>query len=304
VRDVSTEPARRRRLALRPPILVASVVAGLLLALVIDIARAGGVETWAARHGIAPPYDARGRIVEVEGRDVYLDCRGTGSPTVILEAGFGSGPETWGYVLDGVAGFTRACAWDRPGIGRSAGRGTHSAGAAEADLHEALRIAGERPPYVLVPHSLGGVYSRIFAGLYRDEVVAILAIDTYDPDLGLEDDPTLPADYRAARRAALVSTAATIEAGEDLDWTATLAELAAASPFTGPAVVLSTDPRLRLGGMSADEQAAAIAAGDAAVRRRYPNVRIEIVPNTGHLIQLERPSLVIERIRELVLSLR
>ena len=109
---------RAFRLAIR---IAAAVAAGMLLALAIDVARAGGPTAWLARWGILPLYEARGRMVPVgaSGRSVYLDCRGSGSPTVVFESGLGEGAGGWGYVLPETDAFTRACTWDRPGIGRS-----------------------------------------------------------------------------------------------------------------------------------------------------------------------------------------
>jgi pimeloyl-ACP methyl ester carboxylesterase len=303
---------RRRRVAL---VLVA-VTLGVLLGVGVDIVRVGGPEAWLARRTasapvavLPPPYEARGRVVEVEGRDVYLDCRGAGSPTVILEAGFGAGAASWGAALDGIAGFTRTCAWDRPGIGRSEDRGRHSPGETAQLLRATLRDAGEAGPFVVVAHSFGGVYARLFAepspsnggpGAGPDAVVALVMLDTYEPDLGLATDPSLDADVRATIQASLDSTAAMLANGENLDWAATLEELAAAGTVELPAVILTVDPHLRYTDPDPTRVTAVIEAWYRALAARYPSGQVEIVPETGHMIHLERPSLVIERTREVV----
>lgn len=286
------------------------MVLGLALGVGIDVVRVGGVEAWlAARRPTVPPppvppYEARGHPIDVDGRAVYLDCRGAGSPTVILEAGFGSGAGGWGEVLDGVAGFTRVCAWDRPGLGRSDARGFHSGLDAAADLRAALHGAGEQGPFVVVAHSLGGVYARLFAASQPDtdsaSVLAFVMIDTYEPDLGLVDDPALDAAFRAVVRESLDSTGAMIQGGEDLDWAATLEELAGVGPIELPTILLTVDPNGRYANPDPAVVAERVAAWHRGIAARYPNGRLEIVPGAGHMLQFDRPALVIERVREVV----
>jgi pimeloyl-ACP methyl ester carboxylesterase len=291
---------------------VAGVAIGLALGVGIDIVRVGGVGAWLAQRSpamlTAPPYEALGRVIQVDGRAIYLDCRGAGSPTVVLEAGFGSGAAGWGEALDGVAGFTRVCAWDRPGIGRSEARATHSGGETADALRAALRGAGERGPFVVVAHSLGGVYARLFAASApaagSNAVLAFVMLDTYEPDLGLVDDPALSPDSRALFRRSLVETDAMIAAGENLDWPATLAQLAQAGPVQRPAVLMTVDPKVRYVDPDPAVATAMIDGWRRAIAARYPNGRLEIVAGTGHMIHLERPSLVIDRIREVVLRYR
>jgi pimeloyl-ACP methyl ester carboxylesterase len=302
---------------------IVAIVIGLAVGVGADVLQVGGLEAWLAARGpnpagqaIRPPYEARGRVVEVDGRAVYLDCRGTGSPTVILEAGFGSGAGSWGFVLDGVAAFTRVCAWDRPGLGRSAVRELHSGAQTASDLRAALDGAGERGPFVVVAHSLGGVYARLFAALPRpdgptdgssagsDAVLAFVMIDTYEPDLGMDVDPALPERDRAAIRESIDGTGAMIQNGEQLDWAATMAELAPLGPVRLPAVTLWVDQRPRFDDPDPARTIALIDAWRRAVAARYPNGSIEIVPNAGHLIHLDQPDLVIDRIRSTVLAHR
>ena len=293
--------------------MLAAVALGLALGVGLDVLRDGGLEAWLApRPGatetVIPPYDPRGRLVDVDGRSIYLDCRGTGSPTVLLESGFAEGAAGWVLVLDRVAEFTRACAWDRPGIGRSDGRGLHSARDAASDLRAALDGAGERGPWVVVAHSLGGVYARLFAAELpahgSDAVLAFLMLDTYEPDLGLVSDTTLDADVRATIQRSIDETGAMIEDHEDLDWAATLAELAEAGPVRQPAIMLMLDPRTRYGDPDPGRLAAVIDAWYRAIAARYPLGRLEIATGTGHVIQYDRPALVLERTRELVLRYR
>jgi pimeloyl-ACP methyl ester carboxylesterase len=303
----------RRSIVRRPAVLLLAAIAGLAIGLAIDVVRMGGLETWQARHGIAPAYEARGTVVDVDGRGVYLDCRGTGEPTVILEAGFGSGASGWGATLDGIAAFTRVCAWDRPGIGRSASRGLHSAADTAADLRAALHAANERGPFVVVAHSFGGVYARVFSDgpvvdgkpdASADAVLAFVMLDTYEPDIGIVDDVSLPSDIRSGIAENLAETAAMLQAGEALDWTRTLEELRLGGPVEQPTVLLTVDPYLRYSDPDPARLDAIVAAWHRGIAALYPSGELEILPNTGHMIHLERPSLVIARVREIVLAAR
>ena len=136
----------------------------------------------AAASGVATSGDFAG-LVDIGGRRLYLTCKGSGTPTVILEPGAGNNGAIWSEVdpkaatqtsvFDGVAQFTRVCAYDRPGtiagsemIERSRSDPApmpRSAGDVVADLSALLTAAGARPPYVLVGHSFGGLVVRLFA---------------------------------------------------------------------------------------------------------------------------------------------
>jgi len=155
----------------RPATVVLAVLAGLLIGIGADVARSGGFNPWLARHGLPPPYFPQGERFDIGERSLYLDCRGSGSPTVVLEAGSGSDSATWAAVHDAIAGTTRTCAYDRAGRGRSDDREEHTLGDAVTDVRALLNAAGEQAPFVIVGHSLGGSYARVFATEFRDEVV-------------------------------------------------------------------------------------------------------------------------------------
>jgi pimeloyl-ACP methyl ester carboxylesterase len=288
----------RRRLARRGLLIAAAVVIGATLGLALDIARDGGLASWLAGGPAAPnttrPYEARGRLEDVGGgRSNYLDCRGSGAPTVILEAGLGGGTDGWGSVFDGIAGMTRVCAWDRPGIGRSPSHGVHSGAAAAADLHAALVAAGEVGPYVVVAHSLGGMYARLFASTEPGTVAAFVMLDIYEPDLAMAADPALSADQRATLRRNLDDGNASIAASEQLDWPATLAAL---EPITRePADLLMTDQHGRFVDSDPAVTQALVDAWFRAFAAHYPSGTIEIVP-TSHFVHLDRPDLVLDAV--------
>ena len=281
-----------------------ALVVGVALAIVIDVGRAGSLELWLTRRGWAPPYVAQGRLVDIGGRSLYLDCRGSGSPTVILENGLGADAGGWGFVLPKVAERTRVCASDRAGLGRSdPDPDPHTIGEAVADLRRALDVAGERGPSILVGHSLGGVHARIFASQARENVRGVVLVDAYFPDAGWFDDVALDASWLAEFRAGLEATGGQIEATEGLRWDASLAELAAA-PLDGvPLEVLAVDQHLRYQDPRlppATEEAVIDAWRRWCLALSPGLTRVTIAEGSGHSIQLDRPDVVIDAIDRLI----
>jgi pimeloyl-ACP methyl ester carboxylesterase len=124
-----------------------------------------------------------GEFVDVGGRRVYVECKGSGSPTVLLEAGFGGGSDAWVDVLAELGQQTRTCSYDRAGIGASdAIPGVHDAGDEIRDLERLLDRGRIAPPYVLVGHSYGGVLARLFAHAHPEETGGVVLIDANGRD--------------------------------------------------------------------------------------------------------------------------
>jgi pimeloyl-ACP methyl ester carboxylesterase len=122
---------------------------------------------------------------------MYLECGGSGSPTVVLIAGLKGLVEDWNIadkqsptVFAEVAKFTRVCGYDRPGtpVGEKPSRSDPvpqptTAGDAVADLDALLRAAKEATPYVMVGHSYGGLVARLYASTYPDDVSGLVLVD-------------------------------------------------------------------------------------------------------------------------------
>jgi pimeloyl-ACP methyl ester carboxylesterase len=124
-----------------------------------------------------------GLAVDVGGRTLNLYCSGKGSPTVILETG-GNGPGYgWMPIQNKLAGFTRACWYDRAGVGWSdPPQGPRTSASVVSDLREMLRRAGVAPPYVLVGASIGGEYARVYTSRYPQDVAGLVFVDSAHPD--------------------------------------------------------------------------------------------------------------------------
>jgi len=265
------------------------------------------------------------------GREMYLTCRGEGSPTVILEAGAGNDADTWDTVglapdsdqtavLPGVAAFTRVCAYDRPGTLLDLERRSRSdpvpmprsAGDIVADLHALLNAAAIPGPYVLAAHSFGGLVARLYAATYPEEVVGLVLVDAVNED------------YYAAMRAALTSEQWAEAAGEReqappeladypdrerLDPEASAAQMreaAAASPMRPLPLVVLTHGRpwdWPAGYPAADLEAAWLPL-QQHLAALVPDGRLIIAEQSGHFIPGDQPDLVIAAIRQVVEAVR
>jgi pimeloyl-ACP methyl ester carboxylesterase len=172
--------------------LLAPVSTGLLL-----LAVGGAVTTVGGftRPGGVPP---GGRMIDVGGRSLYLECAGSGGPTVVLQAGLGEAASSWGAIAPAVASSTTVCGYDRAGHGRSDEAGPQDGIALAADLHVLLDRAGVAGPYVLVGHSSGGAYVRVFADRYPESVAGMVLLDSQPADAftALPDYPAFYANYR------------------------------------------------------------------------------------------------------------
>jgi pimeloyl-ACP methyl ester carboxylesterase len=144
-----------------------------------------------------------GGLVDIgRGRKMYLECSGTGSPTVMLISGTRGAHDDWTDLIDPknpagapmpgesavfpqVSKFTQVCAYDRPGTTRNDNTVTASTPVRQpttaqqgvADLHALLIAAREPGPYMLVGHSWGGLIARLFASTYPDEVAGLVLVD-------------------------------------------------------------------------------------------------------------------------------
>ena len=185
-----------RRAVLYPALLV------LLL-----VALGGAVGTVAAATS-SNPAPASGHTHLANGHRLYLNCVGSGSPTVVLFSGLGEWTPNWAWVQGSVSRTTHVCAFDRAGEGWSGGNPVREDGHELAtDLHALLQVAHVPGPYVLAGHSVGGTYALVFAAQYPSQVAGVALIDSATPYQF--DLPDYPGFYSMWKRAsALLPSAA------------------------------------------------------------------------------------------------
>jgi pimeloyl-ACP methyl ester carboxylesterase len=153
------------------------VLAGLLVLLVT-----GAIYESLAEAADAKAYPPPGQMVDVGGYRLHINCTGSGSPTVVIEAGLGDWSTGWGYVQPEVAKTTRVCTYDRAGWGWSEpGPKPRDAAQIAKELHTLLQKANIPGPYVIVGHSLGGFPVRVFTHDYPDEVRGIVLVESMFP---------------------------------------------------------------------------------------------------------------------------
>jgi len=128
-------------------------------------------------------YPMVGRLVDVGGHKLHINCIGTGSPTVVLEPGLGEPSSAMAWIAQDVAPTARVCVYDRAGRGWSENAGHPRNGEQTAtDLHTLLERAGERGPFVLAGHSAGGIYVLNYAHLFPDQVAGVVLLDSMSPE--------------------------------------------------------------------------------------------------------------------------
>src|SRR5829696_9189583 len=155
-----------------------STIAGLLALAVI-----GAIYQAIATEMDQRTYPAPGKMVDVGTHSLHINCLGEGSPTVILEAANLGMWVHWVRVQQQVAMTTRVCTHDRAGLGWSEpGTEPRDASQISSELHTLLKSAGTEGPYVLVGHSYGGLYARMYAARYSYETAGVVLVDSTHPE--------------------------------------------------------------------------------------------------------------------------
>lgn len=159
-----------KRIVLSAVVLVAAAVAG--SASFNAIAR-----IWFRAHNPPP-----GEMYTVDGYKMHMYCTGSGSPTIVLDAGLGDDAVIWSGVQPALAKTTRVCAYDRAGFGWSeTGPAPRDADHIAAELHGLLRQARIDLPIVLMGHSIAGIYMRAYAEHYPEDLAGMVFVDGSTP---------------------------------------------------------------------------------------------------------------------------
>ena len=128
--------------------------------------------------GAPEPCEIAPRLIDIGGRSLALYAMGEGSPTIVIDTGLGDSGLNWCSIMKLLAEETRVCSYDRAGYGASDGGPLpRSPDTVIADLEALLERAGERPPYLLVGHSLGCVHAFLFAARRPDLVGGVCLLD-------------------------------------------------------------------------------------------------------------------------------
>src|SRR5215212_9078033 len=150
-----------------------------LVVVLLVLAFAGAIYQAIATALAERAYPAPGEMIDVGGYSLHINCVGQGSPTVVLDAGWGDFSAPWVRVQQDVSSATRVCAYDRAGMGWSEmSPEPRDAEQITSELHTLLKGAGIDGPYVLVGHSLGGISMQTYAHRYPEEVAGVVLVDS------------------------------------------------------------------------------------------------------------------------------
>jgi pimeloyl-ACP methyl ester carboxylesterase len=238
--------------------------------------------------------------IDVGGHALNTLSGGEATPAVIFEAGFGAGIESWATVQSTTAKFARTVSYDRAGIGQSdAGPKPRAAKQIAQELHTALQKARIAPPYVLVGHSFGGIYVRVFADLYPKEVAGLVLID---PSQEAFDEWTKghPEAQRFSREEQIAKAPAGVR-DESAEVSASYAQAREAKVPAGIPVILLT--AMKDDTMPVDVRKVWSQLHEAWIAK-VPGGKHIVVENSGHFIQGEQPQVVIDAIRQVVDQVR
>lgn len=236
----------------------------------------------------APKAAGRDAMFNVNGQNLHIETFGPPRPAVVFEAGLGNDATTWRLVAGSVATFAHVVLYDRAGLGRSLPLTKDAPVTADevaANLRALLAAAAIRPPYVLVGHSLGGLYVQMFARKYPQEVSGVVLLDASSPEAPPE-----------------LKTRARLEPGT--------------AAFLEEEGVSESNRQVANGGPFPDIPLTVIAATDHGpffkeweptlmrLQRRLatlsPRATFMVAQGSGHDVQIDRPDAVIDAIKRIV----
>lgn len=251
------------------------------------------------RIGVLPPILA---LQTRSGRLTYM-VSGAGAPAILLFSGAGVSLQGWGPLYPDIEHLGRVFGWNRFGMqGSDPPRERQTGARVLGALRELLGYAGLEPPYVLVAHSLGGLFANLYARLYPQEVAGVLFLEATHPDdhAALKQHETqlvrmlgkmlvLPQVF--LRR----NVHGELACVED-----TVREIASAGDFPQVPVRVITGGLTPKAWLMSPGAVGAKRANQQALARLSPLGEQVIAQRSGHFPQLTEPWLVLRELRELV----
>jgi pimeloyl-ACP methyl ester carboxylesterase len=315
-------------------------VCGLLLAAACSTGSTGGAQagglspTSAAQPTVGP--EASGRMVDVGGRKMYIDCRGPatpGTPTVVLVSGYHDSSDVWNSadvlslvapavgppVQDALANSHRVCSYDRPGTIRyvegapltdrtTAVPQPRTLKDWSGELHELLRAAAVPEPYLLVGHSMGGLLVQLYGQSYPEQVAGVVFVDAFSPTVPdlLGDRWPIYRNVLSAPPEQQTLPALRSPDAERIDVDASIAQVKAAPPLPAKplAVLTKTEPFAGLNdlpGLPASVINDDYQRAEASFVSLAPATPQIIASGSDHYIQFSQPDLI-TKATELVLD--
>ena len=307
----------------RPLRLLRYILVGEILVVII-VGAIGYVYEQRARARDAKLYNPPGRLIDLGGYRLHLNCAGEGGPTVVLDYGLEGSYLDWYKVQPAIARFTRVCSYDRAGYGWSDSSPRPRVPSVMADeLDTLLRDAGEKPPYILVGHSYGSAVAQTFAARFLNTTAGLVLVD----GVHLRESPVFPLSHRIWLKfvqwtmpvglprwrhwcgggppefqpmAEAANCRSRAYAAYYREWSQLSSAAADMRGFASlgsvPLIVITRDPTL--GHDSEEETRHTQQQRDSL--KMSSNARLIIAEGSGHDIPLVRPDVIIDAVRSLV----
>jgi pimeloyl-ACP methyl ester carboxylesterase len=323
---------------LKSAVLKRIAIAGVALVFALMVAGVGGR---VAGHLLQVRYSPPGHMVPVNGRLIHLYCMGVGKPAVIIEPGTGVDWSSWYPVAPKLSEFTKVCVYDRGGYGWSeSGPRPRTAAQLAAEMNGLLSAARIAPPYILVAASFGGYIAREYASRYGVSLVGAVLADPQSEGEPLSVIPMLrkiarmfpPVDFQRLPR--MMEGARTLPAGLR-DAPAAFQERYLIGASAGQsqaerdevAALPETEAEVRSAQFPPELALTVITAKHLISPHEYypPPVpepgpihrelhaklaaqssrgKLVAADNSGHMIALDQPELIVEAVREQVMEYR
>lgn len=241
---------------------------------------------------------------------------GSGSPPVVFFSGLGNTMSDWRKIQDALARTTTTLAYNRPGYGTSVMSQRPRTGASIVEeTHELLRGSGLPQPYVLVGHSVGGLYANLYARTYPTDVCAVVLVDASHPDqlerfaaqrpmlsrllgtAGILLGLLMPSDTAAAARGI---GGGVVVSQESRALKTTCEQVRNAAPFPGVPLIVVTATRHQPA-LFPETEWQALQKDRVGIS---PRGRQALAEKSGHFVHHDQPALVVEAIREVVAEAR
>jgi pimeloyl-ACP methyl ester carboxylesterase len=263
-----------------------------------------------------PPATIKDKV-EVNGHKLYVACYGQGSPTIVLEHGFGTNTSTWNSIIPYLAPETQVCAYDRFNTGQSdVVLDLLTIDQVTADLHALVKVLKIEGPVITVGHSLGGPYAVAYALRYPEEVAGIVLVDSSYPEQDVRYLAAVPtpmaqedAAITALREIFEANVSASAHSWELSNWSEVAARFKSATLGDRPLVALTQakKPDANWPQLS-PELADKLEEVWQEIQRDYVAMssdgKVIVAQDSGHGIQWDQPQLVVDSILEVVKKVR
>ena len=236
--------------------------------------------------------------LDIGGIELYYEILGKqqGGPTLVFDSGYGVTLDNWNPIKDEISSFSKMFIYDRAGIGKSDidDRPRHSRQSVE-NLRILLVKAGIQPPYVLVGHSFGGLNIRLFASTYPEEVAGVVLLDSTHEDQNKILPSLFSKEVQEAYYNQFILEGSLNEVEESLE------QVRTSKSFGSIPLIVVT------GGLQpfhTEESMAAWMRFQRELANLSTNKQHIIVEDAGHAIHMDQPQVVIDVIRDLLVTIK